>query len=123
MVFMLESLDVTLTAAYKELAINGCQMHVAWPIYSQKNPRTKQKLQVKRLQESEEKINKKGKITIKKQKKKKKYRNIKNNEVKRSLCVKWLNPFGFFSCQLGGLLNPRLLVHGPLRLRLAAGCD
>lgn len=71
MVFMLESLDVTLTAAYKELAINGCQMHVAWPIYSQKNPRTKQKLQVKRLQESEEKINKKGKITIKKQKPKK----------------------------------------------------
>lgn len=72
MVFMLESLDVTLTAAYKELAINGCQMHVAWPIYSQKNPRTKQKLQVKRLQESEENINKKGKITIKKQKQKKK---------------------------------------------------
>lgn len=72
MVFMLESLDVSLTAAYKELAINGCQMHVAWPIYSQKNPRTKQKLQVKRLQESEEKINKKGKITIKKQKPKKK---------------------------------------------------
>lgn len=116
--FMLESLDVSLTAAYKELAINGCQMLVAWPIYSQKNPRTKQKLQVKRLQESEEKINKKGKITIKKREKHKKTMKLKNLG-----CVKRLNPFGFFSCQLGGLLNPRLLVHGPLRLRLAAGCD